>query len=462
MPHKFASEILRQYDIRGTVGKTLNITDASTLGRAYGTFALRMDARTLTVGYDGRTHSPDFEKALVEGLLSTGINVERIGLGPTPMLYFATKYLTSDGGIMVTGSHNPPDQNGFKMLMRKDLAGGGPVYGERIHALAVMAANDDFEQGKGTVKDVDVQDAYVDMLASNYKSTQGFRIAWDNANGAGGEIVRRLTKKLPGKHILLFDEIDGCFPNHKPDPSDLSNLKVLQNTVRTEKCDIGIGFDGDADRIGALDSQGRMVAGDQLLAIYASEILKQQPGAAIIADVKASQVLFDTIKHLGGEPIMWKTGHALIKVKMAETNSPLAGEMSGHIFFGDNNCFDDGIYAAVRLLSLLANSGKTLAQLRDALPPTFSTSEIRIPIEEDLKFSAIDSVKIQLKEAGAQVNDVDGVRVSNDDGWWLLRASNTEAILVARAEGKSDTALGRLKQQLESQLQRIGLTLPKD
>jgi phosphomannomutase len=460
MPHTFNPVILRQYDIRGVVGKTLNVADASALGRAYGTMAVRMGAKNLAVGYDGRTHSPDLEHALVEGLLSTGIDVVRIGLGPTPMLYFSTQHLKTDGGIMVTGSHNPPDQNGFKMLMRKDLKGGGPIYGEKIKSIAALAVVDDFEKGQGAVTNVDVQDAYVDMLASNFKSTPGFKVAWDNSNGAAGEIVRRLVKKLPGQHFLLFDTIDGRFPNHKPDPSDEANLRDLQKTIKEEGCDLGIAFDGDADRIGALDSEGRMIAGDQLLAIYASEILKKQPGATIIADVKASQVLFDTIERLGGKPLMWKTGHAFIKVKMAETNSPLAGEMSGHIFFGDNNGFDDGIYAGVRLLSLLANSGKTLVEWRDALPKAFSTNEMRLHVEESKKFAIIDEVKAQLKKKSVKLIDIDGVRVMNEDGWWLLRASNTEALLVARAEGKSDAALGRLKTQLASQLSDVGLEMP--
>jgi phosphomannomutase len=458
--HTFNPTIIRQYDIRGTVGKTLHIADAGALGRAYGTMARRMGATTLAVGYDGRTHSPDFEKALVEGLLSTGINVECIGLGPTPMLYFATYHLKVDGGIMITGSHNPPDQNGFKMLMRKDLPKGGPIFGERIKELAALAANDDFVSGTGSVKQIDIREAYVDMLAKNYTNPHGFKIVWDNGNGAAGEILRRLVKRLPGEHILLFDEIDGNFPSRKPDPSDERNLQAMKDCILNNKCDLGIGFDGDADRIGAMDSKGRLVAGDQLLAIYAHEILQKHPGAPIIADVKASQVLFDMISKLGGKPVMWKTGHALIKSKMAEIGSPLAGEMSGHIFFGDNHGFDDSIYAGVRLMSLLANSGKSLAEWRDSLPPTFSTREIRVPIEEARKFEVVTKIKSQLTKDGANVNDIDGVRVNTEDGWWLLRASNTEAILVARAEGKSNEALERLKNQLSAQLRDVGLALP--
>jgi phosphomannomutase len=459
--HQFDPTILREYDIRGVVGKTLHIADAGALGRAFGTTVARAGGKVVAVGYDGRTHSPDFEKALVEGLLSTGIDVVRIGLGPTPMLYFATYHLKTDAGIMVTGSHNPSDQNGFKMLIDKRLPGGGPVYGEAIKKLASLATVSDFVIGKGSAKTADVQDAYVARLLQDYKSAKALHVVWDCGNGAGGEIVRRLTAKLPGKHTLLFDKIDGTFPNHHPDPTEAKNLVDLQNAVKKENADFGVAFDGDADRIGAVDGKARIVAGDKLVAIYSSEVLREHPGATIIADVKASQVLFDYVARLGGKPTMWKTGHSLIKAKMAETKAPLAGEMSGHIFFADKYYgYDDAIYAAIRLLSIVGSSDKSLTQWHDTLPSTVSTPELRFPVEEARKFAIVGEVKTRLTQAGARVNDIDGVRVMTEDGWWLLRASNTQAVLVARAEAQSEAGLERLKSQLGGQLQSSGIKLP--
>jgi len=459
--HAFDPTIIREYDIRGIVGKTLHIADASALGRAFGTTIIRAGGKKIIVGYDGRTHSPDFESALVEGLLSTGCDVERIGLGPTPMLYFAVFSGKASGGIMVTGSHNPPDQNGFKMLMDKSLPGGGPIYGAAIKNLAAMAAKADVITGKGSEQTTDIRNTYVDRLLQDYKSPKPLKVVWDCGNGAAGEIVQRLTKKLPGEHILLFEDIDGHFPNHHPDPTEAKNLVDLQKAVADAKADLGIAFDGDADRIGTIDGQGRIVAGDQLLALYAAEVLKTHPGATIIADVKASQILFDHVAALGGKPVMWKTGHSLIKAKMAETQSPLAGEMSGHIFFADTYYgFDDAIYAGIRLLSIVGVSGKSLAQLRDSLPSTIATPELRFPVEEARKFSVVEDVKKRLTKAGAKVNDIDGVRVMTEDGWWLLRASNTQAVLVARAEAQSEAGLKRLKDQLDGQLKESGLVLP--
>jgi phosphomannomutase len=462
MPHVFDPTIIREYDIRGVVGKTLHVADAKALGRAFGTMVVRAGGKTIMVGYDGRTHSPEFEAALVEGLLTTGLTVERIGMGPTPMLYFATYHANASAGIMVTGSHNPADQNGFKMLMAKHLPGGGPIYGEVIKQLAAMAAKDDFVSAPGgTTKKFDIRDAYVGRLKQDYAGTKPMKVVWDCGNGAGCEIVRRLTAELPGEHILLFADVDGRFPNHHPDPTVAENLRDLQEAVHKNKADLGVAFDGDADRIGAVDGQGRIVAGDQLLAIYASEVLKSHPGAAIIADVKASQALFDKVQELGGKPVMWKTGHSLIKAKMAETKSPLAGEMSGHIFFADKYYgYDDAIYAAVRLLTIVQAQGKSLAAWRDSLPATVSTPELRFPVDEARKFIVVDEIRQRLKKASAHVNDIDGVRVLTDDGWWLLRASNTQAVLVARAEAQDTEGLGRLKAQLAGQLKESGLVLP--
>lgn len=456
--HKFHPSVLREYDIRGIVGTTLFPADAYAIGRAYATRILRDGGKTIALGFDGRLSSPELAQAVAEGLLSTGVNVKRVGLGPTPMLYFAVKHLHADAGIMVTGSHNPPTHNGFKMALY-----GGPVYGDAIQEIGRIAAEGDYESGRGTIEDLDIQDIYVERLLKDYDGPRDLKIVWDGGNGAVGEIMRRLTRKLPGKHILLFDEIDGNFPNHHPDPTVPENLVDLQQAVAEHKADLGVGFDGDGDRIGAIDSTGRIVWGDQLLAIYAKEVLQTRPGGVIIADVKASQVLFDEIARLGGQPLMFKTGHSLIKAKMAETNSPLAGEMSGHIFFADKwYGFDDALYCAVRLAALVSKAGEKLSAIVDRLPTVFNTPETRFDVEASRKFQVIVEVKERLKaDPSLKVNDIDGVRVNTPDGWWLARASNTQEVLVARAEASSLDGLERLKTQLVHQLGLSGISPPE-
>jgi len=457
--HIFDPVILREYDIRGIVDENLKTQDAAALGRAFGTMTIRSGGKSIVVGYDGRVHSPELEKSLVDGLVSTGLQVKRIGLGPTPMMYFSVVDLGADAGIMVTGSHNPPDQNGFKMLLGKHLKDGGPVYGERIKKLAETAAAGDFERGAGRADFVDVREAYVERLLKEYRGARPLKAVWDNGNGAGGEILQKLTGRLPGRHILLYPEINGRFPNHHPDPSVPANMKDLQEAVLREGADLGVALDGDADRIGAVDGKGRIVAGDQLIAIYAAEILKEKPGSTIIADVKASQALFDHIAAHGGKPLMWKTGNTLIKAKMAEINAPLAGEMSGHVFFGDNHNFDDAIYAAVKLLSIVGMSGRSLADFRDGLPSLVTSPEMLVRVDEARKFAIVDEIRSRLQKAGADVVTIDGVRVTTPDGWWLLRASNTQAALSARAEARDDEGLARLKAALAEQLAVSGVTI---
>jgi len=456
--HRFHPTVLREYDIRGVVGETLTVADLRAVGRAFGTRVVRGGGRRVCVGYDGRVSSPELEAALVEGLVACGLTVERIGLGPTPMLYYATREGGADAGLMITGSHNPPNYNGIKMMLGK-----GPFYGKDILDLGVIAAAADYVSGAGETVTVDVRAAYVDRLLRDYDGARPLRVAWDAGNGATAEIMRDLTARLPGKHVLLFDTIDGTFPNHHPDPTVAENLVDLQKAVADHDCDLGIGFDGDGDRIGAIDHTGRIVWGDQLLALYSAVVLKSHPGATIIADVKASQVLFDEVARLGGKPLMFKTGHSLIKAKMAETGSPLAGEMSGHIFFADKwYGFDDALYCAVRLLALVANAGESLATLRDRLPSVINTPEIRFQVSEERKFAVVREVKARLEADGAQVNAIDGVRVNTPDGWWLLRASNTQDVLVARAEAFSDEGLARLKALLAAQLSKSGIEAPED
>ena len=452
MSHTFNSTILREYDVRGIVGKTLHEADAYALGRSYAALALSEGAKRIAVGRDGRTHSPQLEAELVRGLTESGLDVVRMGVGPSPMLYFATATLGVDGGIQVTGSHNPADYNGFKMLLN-----GRSVFGEEIQALGRRAAAGEWKDGSGNVEQVDIVDDYVNRLVQDF-SGNGFRIGWDAGNGAGGPVLEKLIAKLPGEHFAIYTDIDGTFPNHHPDPTVEANLEDLKALVANKALDFGVAFDGDADRIGAVDAKGRVVWGDQLLMILAEPVLQEQPGATIIADVKASQILFDRIAELGGQPLMWNTGHSLIKSKMKETGAPLAGEMSGHIFFKHRwYGFDDALYAAVRLIEAVSASGKSLTELMDAMPTSVATPEMRFPIDESRKFAVVSEVLGRLSGEGARVNSTDGARVMTDDGWWLLRASNTQDVLVARAEAKDDAGLQRLLSQIDDQLAASGV-----
>ena len=453
MAHIFNASVLREYDIRGIVGKTLDESDAWALGRTYAAMAQGEGARRIVVGRDGRTHSPQLEAALVRGLTEGGLDIVRIGVGPSPMLYFAAATLGVDGGIQVTGSHNPPEYNGFKMLLN-----GRSLFGTEIQALGRRAAEGDWTEGGGNIEEADVSAAYVDRLVQDFAG-QGYKVGWDAGNGAAGVVLERLISRLPGVHHAIHTVIDGTFPAHHPDPTVEANLADLKKLVADRGLDFGIAFDGDADRIGAIDGDGRVVWGDQILSILAEPVLKEQPGATIIADVKASQTLFDRIAELGGTPLMWKTGHSLIKSKMKETGAPLAGEMSGHIFFKHRwYGFDDALYAAVRLIEAVSQSGKTLTEIMDRMPKSVATPEMRFEVDEARKFAIVDEVLARLQAEGAAVDPTDGARVKTEDGWWLLRASNTQDVLVARAEAKDQAGLDRLVAQIDAQLAKSGVT----
>ena len=452
MVHKFNPTILREYDIRGIVGGTLTEADAHALGRTFASKALDEGARTIAVGRDGRTHSGMLEAALIDGLTSSGVNVVLVGMGPSPMLYFATHYLDVDGGIQVTGSHNPAEYNGFKLLLK-----GRSVFGEEIQDLGERSAAGDWSDGNGSVEEVDIRGAYVDRLLKDF-SAKPFRVGWDAGNGAAGPILDMLVERLPGQHYSIFTHVDGHFPNHHPDPTVEANLADLKRLVADKGLDFGIAFDGDGDRIGAVDGKGRVIWGDQLLMILAEAVLRDEPGATIIADVKASQILFDGVARLGGKPLMWKTGHSLIKSKMKETGAPLAGEMSGHIFFKHRwYGFDDALYAAVRLIEAVSQSGKSLTEIMDAMPKSVATPEMRFQVDEPRKFAIVDEVRHRLAGDGAMVDATDGVRVSTEDGWWLLRASNTQDVLVGRAEAADQAGLDRLVAQIDDQLAKSGV-----
>ncbi len=452
MAHRFDPTSLREYDIRGIVGKTLGTADAHAIGRGFGTIVRRAGGTRVAVGRDGRMSSIELETALVEGLTQSGVDVVRVGLGPTPMLYYAEATLEVDGGIQITGSHNPADYNGFKMVLQHR-----PFFGQDIQKLGQMAADGDWDDGEGTASDFYIEDDYVNRLMVGY-SGGTYKIGWDAGNGSAGPVIEKLVKLLPGEHHLLFTDVDGNFPNHHPDPTEEKNLEDLKRLVAEKNLDFGLAFDGDGDRIGAIDGTGRVIWGDQLLSILAEPVLKELPGATIIADVKASQALYDRIAELGGTPLMWKTGHSLIKTKMKETDSPLAGEMSGHIFFAHNYYgFDDAPYAAVRLISAAHSIGKSMNDIRSAMPAMINTPEMRFQVDESRKFAVVEEILARLEASGADVNRTDGARVNTPDGWWLLRASNTQDVLVARAEAKSQDGLDKLMAQIDEQLALSGL-----
>lgn len=459
MSHRFDPTSLREYDIRGIIGETLGPDDARAIGRGFASLLREAGGEKVVVGYDGRVSSPMLEHALIEGLTASGCDVVRIGMGPTPMLYYAEASQEDvDGGIQITGSHNPANYNGFKMVFQ-----GRPFFGADIQTIGQLAANGDWADGSGKVETREIEDAYVDRLLEGLdgidaEALGNLKIGWDAGNGAAGPVLEKLAARLPGEHHLLYTEVDGNFPNHHPDPTVEANLEDLRALVAEKRLDFGVAFDGDGDRIGAIDGTGRVIWGDQLLSIFAEDVLARHPGATIIADVKASRALFDRVAQLGGKPLMWKTGHSLVKSKMKEVKSPLAGEMSGHIFFADGYYgFDDALYGAIRLIAASARLGRSVTELRSAMPAMVNTPELRFQVDEARKFAAIDEVKARLSGTGAEVDSTDGVRVNTPDGWWLLRASNTQDVLVARAESDDQAGLDRLVAQIDEQLAASGI-----
>ena len=454
MSHIFHREALREYDIRGVVGETICAADAQAAGRSFGTMVRRAGGTRVCLGRDGRLSSPLLAGAAADGLRAAGCDVIDIGLGPTPMLYFSVFDCAADAGLMITGSHNPANWNGIKLLLHNR-----PFFGADISALGDMAAAGDWECGSGALTHVDIIDRYVAALLASFRGGS-FTVAWDCGNGAAGPVVERLTRLLPGTHHLLFTQVDGNFPNHHPDPTVEANLADLKRVVIDHCCDFGVAFDGDADRIGVVDGQGRVVWADELLAILAEPVLLERPGSTIIGDVKSSQALFDRIADLGGVPDRWKSGHSLMKSRLLELNAPLAGEMSGHIFFAHRwYGVDDGILAAVRLIEAVAASAFSLTSLKSAMPVMVNTPELRFPCAEARKFAVVAEVLARLKASGAAVNEIDGARVVREDGWWLLRASNTQAALTARVEAQNAAALARLFAELNAQLALSGMAM---
>jgi phosphomannomutase len=456
--HRFHSSILREYDFRGVVGETLFEADALALGQAFGTFVTVQGGTSICVGYDGRLSSPALEAALVEGLKSTGLEVRRIGCGPTPMLHFAEQHTDASAGIMVTGSHNPANHNGFKLTVGKHS-----LFPEEMAELVRMAAEDDIETpNSGRITELTILDDYVARIAQDYRPGHDLTVVWDAGNGAAGEAMATLAQRLPGRHILLNETIDGHFPAHHADPSDPQNMEQLIAAVAQEQADLGLAFDADGDRLGVVDSKGRILWGDHVLLLLAEDLLATHPGALILADVKSSQALFDRIATAGGRSEMCRTGNTFIKARMMESGALLAGEMSGHLFFADRYYgYDDGLYAAMRLLSRIATWGDhNLAQWIDGLPRLIGTPELRIPCPGERRYQLVEELAQRLLLQGVDMTIIDGVRVKTSDGWWLLRPSNTLDVLVARCEATSPAGLNRLYAALRAELAIGGIEIP--
>ncbi len=442
--------IFREYDVRGDAEKDLDNDTVKALGLGFGSKLIRTGGKTIALGRDVRLSSPRIKDALLEGVTAAGLEVIDLGIVPTPLLYFAIVHLKIDGGVMITGSHNPPEFNGFKLCVGKDS-----IYGQEIQELYRQIEAGDFESGQGTVGSYDIIPDYKGYIKSNLVIDQPIRMVMDCGNGCGGLVAPALYEEMGCLVDVLYGEPDGNFPNHHPDPTVASNLKELIHRTKTMGYDLGVAYDGDADRIGVVDDMGNILWGDQILTIFSRLVLKKNPGATIIGEVKCSQNLYDDIKQHGGNPIMWKTGHSLIKKKMREENALLAGEMSGHIFFNDRYFgFDDAIYATGRLLELLCEEARPLSQMLWGLPQVFSTPEIRMDCPDDVKFPLVDKAKEYFK-SHYNVVDVDGVRVTFDDGWGLIRASNTQPVIVLRFEASSEARLQEIKTLMEEKLDEL-------
>jgi phosphomannomutase/phosphoglucomutase len=436
--------IFREYDIRGIADEELLDDGIIQLGQAFGTYLARHAGKNLCLGRDTRLSSPRLRDALMRGLKASGCHITDIGVVPTPLLYYSVVHLKADGGVMITGSHNPPEFNGFKTV-----CGASTIHGEAIQEIRRIIETGALAHGEGTETTADVATPYVEEIAPQFHFPRRVRAVFDAGNGTGGPVMRRLLAHLNVEATEMFFEMDGRFPNHHPDPTVPKNLDALIAKVRETGADLGIAFDGDTDRIGAVDDQGTVIYGDQLMILYGREILTRKPGATFIGEVKCSQIMYDDLAARGGNPIMWKTGHSLIKAKMKETGAELAGEMSGHMFFADRYYgYDDELYAACRLLEIVANSGRPLSALLADLPRTVATPEIRFDCPDEMKFEVVRRASEQLRSRHKTV-DVDGVRVLFDGGWGLVRASNTQPVLVMRFEARTEADLASYRREVE-------------
>ncbi|MFH0786619.1 MAG: phosphomannomutase/phosphoglucomutase [Pseudomonadota bacterium] len=442
--------IFREYDIRAIVDKELTLEEVVTLGKAMGSYLGRQGKTLITLGRDGRLSSGAFRERLLEGLISTGCQVIDIGVCPTPLLYFSIRHLKTQGGIMITASHNPPEYNGFKICSGPDT-----IFGSEIQKVRQITEDGKFLSGSGSVREEDVLPAYQEFVFKDIQLTRPLRVGLDGGNGTGGWLALPIIKQLGCEVFDLYCEVDGLFPHHEPDPTVPENLKDLIDLVNREKLDVGLAYDGDGDRLGVIDHLGNIIWGDQLLILFARDILPGRPGSTFIGEVKCSQNFYEDIPLRGGKAIMWKTGHSLIKQRMKEVQAVLAGEMSGHLFFADRYFgFDDAIYASLRLLEILSKTGKKIPELLSGLPQTFSTPEIRVETSEENKFQIVEAAKKELARE-YPIIDVDGVRVLFEDGWGLIRASNTQPVLVLRFEAHSSTRLQEIRTEIEGILRRI-------
>lgn len=443
-------QIFREYDIRGVVEKDLTLELVRLLGQTYGTYMVEKDFKDLVVARDCRLSSDAFRDALVEGILSTGCDVTDVGVCPTPVYYFSLFHLKKEGGMMITASHNPADFNGFKVSV-----GNQTIFGEELQNLRRRLEKGGFSQGDGSLSTYDAMEPYYRYIENDISITRPIKVAVDGGNGTAGPIISTLLRNLGCQVLDLYCEMDGRFPNHHPDPTVPEFLKDLIHTVISEKAEIGLAFDGDGDRLGVVDSQGEIIWGDRLLILFARELLKRHPGATVISEVKASQALYDDIARNGGKPIMWKTGHSLIKKKMKETGALLAGEMSGHLFFADRYFgFDDAIYASCRLLELLSKHEKDARELLGDVPKTESTPEIRISCPDEKKFRVVEKVRDYFSKS-YDVIDIDGARILFEDGWGLVRASNTGPVLVLRFEAKDHGRLEAIRKEVEARVNQF-------
>lgn len=443
--------IFREYDIRGIADRDLLSEDIEQLGRAVGTYLRRRCGRRINLGRDCRLSGQRLHDALLAGLMEAGCEVTDIGVVPTPLLYYSVYKFGADGGIMITGSHNPSDYNGFKMM-----AGKAAVYGQDIQDIYALTQSGDFTGGEGSVVERDVITPYVEEIAGMFAFSRRVKVVFDAGNGTAGPTLKRLLERLNVEAVEMFFEMDGRFPNHHPDPTVEENLEMLKRAVAAEGAEMGIAFDGDSDRIGAIDEKGEVVWGDQLMLIYAREILKRKPGSTFIGEVKCSRLMYEEIEKLGGKAIMYKTGHSLIKTKMKQEHAELAGEMSGHIFFADRYYgYDDALYAACRLIEIVADSGEALSRQLAGMPKLVNTPEIRVDWPDETKFAVVERVKEHFR-ATHGVNDVDGVRVSFEKGWGLMRASNTQPVLVMRFEAETPEQLAEYRAAMEAALNAAG------
>lgn len=434
--------IFRQYDIRGIYEKDLKGDFAYYLGKSFGTYLKRQGKKSVSVGGDNRLTTPELKEKLIEGLFSTGCEIYDIGIVPTPVLYFSVHYYNFDAGIMVTASHNPPEYNGFKMVV-----GEKSIYGEEIQKIADIMENEDFEKGSGNLNGRNAIADYINYLKSKFNFKRKFRVGVDTGNGTVGPVIVPLYNELGIEVFPLYIESDGRFPNHLPDPVVPENLKDLINIVKENSLDVGFGFDGDGDRLGVVDDKGEIQWGDRLLILYAREVLKKTPKSKIIFDVKCSKALEEEIEKAGGIPVMWKTGHSLIENKMHQENSPLAGELSGHLYFADEYYgYDDAIYASLRLLRILDNENKSLSELLSDVKKYYSTPEIRVEVPDERKFEIVEKLK-EYYRGKFPASEVDGIKVYFPEGWALVRASNTQPALVVRVEGETQEALEKIQKE---------------